>query len=54
MGLAYGACEDAKARSAARVTVVVGPTGLVEQAYPKVDARSHPQTVLEALEKASA
>lgn len=46
MGLAYGACDDAKDRSARRVGVIIGPDGKVVQYYPKVDARGFPEQAL--------
>lgn len=46
MGLAYGACDDAKARSARRVGVIIGPDGKVVQYHEKVDARAFPQQAL--------
>ena len=49
MCIAYGACADAKTKYPARITFVVGPTGLIEQAHGKVDAKNHPQSILESL-----
>jgi peroxiredoxin Q/BCP len=49
IGLAYGACSDAKAATAKRITVVVGPDGRVQKVYDKVDAKTHPQQVLDDL-----
>jgi peroxiredoxin Q/BCP len=46
VGLAYGACDDAKAASARRVGVIIGPDGKVVQWSPKVDARAFPQEAL--------
>jgi peroxiredoxin Q/BCP len=46
VGLAYGACDDAKAGSARRVGVIIGPDGMVKAYYPKVDARAFPQQAL--------
>ncbi|MDY7232629.1 peroxiredoxin [Hyalangium rubrum] len=46
VGMAYGACDDAKAPNARRVGVIVGPDGLVKAYYPKVDARAFPQQAL--------
>ena len=50
LGLAYGACTDAKAATAKRVSVVIGPAGRVLRFYEKVDARAHPQQILDDLE----
>jgi peroxiredoxin Q/BCP len=46
VGLAYGACDDAKAANARRVGVIIGPDGRVKSYYPKVDARGFPQQAL--------
>lgn len=37
IGLAYGACRSAKDRLAARITYVIGPDGLIEQAVETKD-----------------
>lgn len=49
LGLAYGACDSAGAGSARRISYLIGPDGKVRKTYPKVDARSHPETVLKDL-----
>ena len=49
LGMAYGACDDAGAKHARRITVVVDPKGVVARVYPEVDARAHPQQVFEDL-----
>lgn len=54
LGLAYGACDDAKAATPKRISVVVGPDGKVKQVYDKVDARAHPAQVLADLGAKSA
>ena len=46
LGLAYGACVDAKAQYPKRITVVVGKDGKVAKVYDPVDARKHPEQVL--------
>jgi peroxiredoxin Q/BCP len=46
LGVAYGACDDASARSARRISYLIGPDGKVRKAYPKVDAATHAETVL--------
>lgn len=49
LGLAYGAADDAKAQYPARITYLIGADGKIERAYDKVDAKSHPFTLLEEL-----
>ncbi len=49
VGLAYGACDDPQARSAKRISYLIGPDGRVRKAYPKVDAAAHPEEVLKDL-----
>ena len=49
LGLAYGACEDPGAKSAKRITVVIGPEGDVLRVYPEVQAKTHPEQVLRDL-----
>ncbi len=49
VGLAYGACDTRDAAYARRVTYVIGPDGLIEQAHPKVTPRSHPGEILDSL-----
>lgn len=49
IGLAYGACDDQKAGSARRISYIIGPDGIVEHAFPKVDAKTHPAEVLKLL-----
>jgi peroxiredoxin Q/BCP len=49
LGMAYGACDDAKAGSAKRIAVVIDAKGMVKQYYPKVDARTFPTEVLQTL-----
>ena len=49
IGMAYGACDSADAGSAKRISYVIGPDGMIRHAFPKVDARKHPQEVLELL-----
>jgi thioredoxin-dependent peroxiredoxin len=47
IGLAYGACDDASARSARRISYLIGPDGHVKKAYGKVNPASHPVEVLQ-------
>lgn len=49
MGMAYGAADDPKAEYAKRIAYVIGPDGKVKQAFPKVEAKSFPQTLLPTL-----
>jgi peroxiredoxin Q/BCP len=54
LGMAYGACDDPKAQYAARITYVIGADGKIEKVVDKVDAKSHPFTLLEELGGAKA
>lgn len=49
LGLAFGACDQADAPAAKRITAVIGPDGKVQRMYRNVDAKSHPQQVLQDL-----
>ena len=46
MGLAYGAADSAKAATATRTGVVIGPDGRIKSWEAKVDAKTWPQQVL--------
>jgi len=46
VGLAYGACEDAKAGSARRISYLIDERGRVLKAYDQVNPRTHPAEVL--------
>jgi thioredoxin-dependent peroxiredoxin len=48
-GLAYGACDSADARSARRISYVIGPDGRIQAAYPAVSPASHAREVLDFL-----
>jgi peroxiredoxin len=48
--MAYGACESPEARSANRISYVIGPDGRVRAAWSKVSPATHPQEVLEIIE----
>ena len=48
-GLAYGACDTADARSARRISYVIGAGGRIEKAYSAVSPASHAREVLEFL-----
>lgn len=47
MGVAYGAADDAGAKSARRVGVVIGPDGKVKFYSAKVSAAAFPQEALQ-------
>ena len=49
IGLAYGAASSPDSEMASRISYVIGPDGKIEQAYPKVSPKTHPEEVLEAL-----
>jgi len=49
IGMAYGACDDAKAEYAKRISYVIDPEGRIAQAHPKVSPKSHPEEILESL-----
>jgi dipeptidyl aminopeptidase/acylaminoacyl peptidase/peroxiredoxin len=49
MAIAYGAAEDAQARAARRIGVLVDAEGKVVKYWPRVDPRSFAATVLAAL-----
>jgi peroxiredoxin Q/BCP len=46
IGLAYGACDDAKAGSAKRISYLIGPEGKIKKAYGTVKPAEHPTEVL--------
>lgn len=47
--LEYGACDSPEARSARRISYVIGADGRIEAAYPAVSPASHAREVLEFL-----
>lgn len=49
IGIAYGAADDASAKSARRVGVVIGPDGRIKEWHAKVDARAFPGEALQRL-----
>jgi len=49
IGIAYGACQTPTDTNASRIGYVIDETGKVAQVFPKVDARSFPETVLAGL-----
>jgi peroxiredoxin Q/BCP len=46
LGLAYGACDDAKAGYAQRISYLIAEDGKILKAYDAVSPRSHPAEVL--------
>ncbi len=46
VGLAYGACTDAKAGYASRISYLIDEQGKIAAAYPKVVPKDHPGQVL--------
>ena len=46
VSLAYGAVEDTDARSAKRISYLIGPDGKIRKAYATVKAADHPEQVL--------
>ena len=51
LATAYGACEDAEAVFARRISYVIDPEGRILFAYPTVDAKTHPARVLKDLQE---
>ena len=49
MGLAYQACDDARAQYARRYTYVIGPDGTIEQAIDTKDAAGQADALLKTL-----
>ena len=47
--MAYGACDSPDARSAHRISYLIGPDGKIRNAWAKVSPATHPQEVLEIL-----
>ena len=46
IGMAYGAAEAPDAKSAKRISYLIGPDGKIKKAFPKVSAASHPEELL--------
>ncbi len=46
VGVAYGAADDASAKSAKRISYVIGTDGRIEIVYETVKAAEHPEQVL--------
>lgn len=49
LGLDYGACEDASAGAAQRISYLIGPNGKIVEVYGEVNPERHPGQVLEDL-----
>ena len=49
MGVAYGACDDASARTAKRIGVVIDPDGNIKEYSAKVHPAEYPEQVLSRL-----
>jgi peroxiredoxin len=49
MGLAYGAADGADAAYARRISYLIGPDGVILEAWGKVDTKSHAGDVLAKL-----
>ena len=49
IAIAYGAAADQKARTAARVGVIIGPDGKVKEWFPKVTAATFPGEALQLI-----
>jgi peroxiredoxin Q/BCP len=49
LGIAYGAADDAQARTAKRISYLIGKDGKIKKAWEKVDAAAHPAQVLAEL-----
>jgi peroxiredoxin Q/BCP len=46
VGIAYGACDNPKARYAERISYVIDEQGRIARAYPQVNPRDHAAQVL--------
>jgi peroxiredoxin Q/BCP len=46
VALAYGACDDAKAKWPKRVSFLIDEQGRIARVYDKVNPREHPAAVL--------
>jgi thioredoxin-dependent peroxiredoxin len=46
IGLPYGATDSATSGNAKRIAYLIDPEGKVKLAFPKVDTKSFPQTLL--------
>ncbi len=46
IGMAYGACADAKTKHASRIGYLIDAAGKIRKAYPSVDAKQFPEQAL--------
>jgi peroxiredoxin Q/BCP len=46
VALAYGAVDDLTAKTAKRISYLIGPDGKIRKAYATVKAADHPEQVL--------
>lgn len=49
IGMAYGACDEPTAQYAKRITYVIDPEGRIAQAIEQVNAREHPEQLIQTL-----
>lgn len=49
VGVAYGAADDTSAKSARRISYIIGTDGRIETVYATVKAAEHPEQVLKDL-----
>jgi len=54
VGLAYGACDTPNAGYADRITYIIDEDGFISHAFAQVEARTHPQKVLDILKEVQA
>jgi len=46
LGMAYGACDNPKARYASRISFLIDEEGKIARVYDRVNPRDHPAQVL--------
>ena len=49
--MAYGACDDPQAKTAARIAYLIGADGRIEKSFGKVVAREFTSQAFEAAQK---
>ncbi len=49
LGMAYGACDNPKARYAKRISILIDESGRIARVYDSVDPRDHAAQVLAEL-----
>ena len=47
--MAYGAASSPQSEMASRISYVIGEDGRIQQAYPKVSPKTHPEELLQTL-----